>query len=696
MPHILSFTNVLDDEEIASLVSLDEVKVAKQKIDQQQRGSVYFSIQATPTLRAALQETFGLDLAEANSVPMRWIKGDTAAHVDVGPRSFENTYLLYLTDNEGSLLVEGEDYPINKGTAYKFPESLRHETIGTGSEPRLLVGPMSEEGFAVGSFISGPQGSTIYFRQTTDIQYSLDNQVNWINVGNNYPLVIGNSTPSPTEVLKVEFLTDITFNDSSPGGTNKYFLCQSSHIQFGSPSLTQIDAAPLPPRRPIITIDGIAVYPGLIQNGSLGGPGNSNVYVYNLHVQSINGSFIDLGGWVGQELFGKSASNNYIINCSSDGDIESSLGGIVGVNAGSESGATLYVIGCSSSGSIAASAGGIVGSYAGRNGGSVLCKQCWSTGLIQSQGGGIFGGVAGTNTGYAEANMCYSTGTIEYGSGGIYGSDAGSSAGQAIAQKCYSRGSIGEEAGGIYGQYAGSAGGTTSATNCYSAGSIFTSGTGIYGTFKSNGTETNCYAANNSWNSATAAAALQGVGTIWIETTINQPYELNAMGYTPYSITTITNTQELNQTFTQTLQAGQSSVPSIQADASGNSVELLAIQGGDPGSYGTIAIPSTQTGVVTTTSATAPGVYTLIIRSNGSYNITQFELTITGSGPTPQEPTAEDRLCCERPFQVGIKAGYTIRNDTLAGNTLMGARRRGPISSADVLKMKVAQAARRY
>jgi hypothetical protein len=37
---------------------------------------------------------------------MRWIKGDTAPHIDVGQSTFTNTYLLYLNDSIGELIID--------------------------------------------------------------------------------------------------------------------------------------------------------------------------------------------------------------------------------------------------------------------------------------------------------------------------------------------------------------------------------------------------------------------------------------------------------------------------------------------------------------------------------------------------------------------------------------------------------------
>lgn len=626
MSKIQNYENILSDVDILDILNLSEVQNAKKNIDKIQEGSIYFSISLTPSIKNSIYEKLGLNLFQFDSIPMRWLKGDTRPHIDRGISSFDNTYLIYLTDNQGKFVIENNSYPISKGTAYVFHEGLYHETINTGIEPRLLLGPMSEKGFAVGSVISRPGGNTIYFRQTSDIQYSLDDQVSWINVGNNYPLNIVNSDTT-LGYLNIEFVGDITFNNSSPGGVFKYFICGSSYLQFGSSSLNNDGT------RPKITIDGVLNYPGLIENGYSSLAGQSNIRVYNLEVLATNGStLINDAGWIGKSYFAKNANSNYVVNCSSDGPIIDAGGGIIGGYSG-ESG-SLYISGCSSSGNMGQYSGGIIGFNAGQNAGNVTCEFCWSTGNIGTDSGGIFGYEAGYSEGHTYATKCYSTGNIGTNGGGIYGSLAGTYTGRNYATGCYSLGNIDQDAGGIFGKAAGSDGGTCVVTNCYSNGNIFTSGNGIYGTNKQSGaTLANCYIGNGSWSSTSANSQLTGypvspniVGTSWVSTVTNQPYEINGMGYTPYSTSMISNTSTMIQT--TSLSIGPSGTSSA-AIVSGKSYTILQKSGGHSSSYGTISIDST-TGVITTTTGTKPGTYVLYIRNTGSYNITEFRLTITG------------------------------------------------------------------
>lgn len=295
-------------------------------------------------------------------------------------------------------------------------------------------------------------------------------------------------------------------------------------------------------RSPYVTIDGgghtlsidYSPTPGLIQNGSNGMPGYSNVTIKNINIFS-NNSVSDESGWLCFSYFGNGAINNMVMDCSSDCLIDGNYsGGIFGTYAGSNGG-SLTVSGCYSSGNISGFAsGGIFGQNAGSNGGTVIVSNCHSTGILYNeQAGGIFGryagyqgtvtatncystgdmngnytgGIFGLYAGYqgtATATDCYSTGTIDAeGCGGIFGSYAAQSSGTAMATNCYSVGDInGQSSGGIFGEDAGYNGGTATATNCYSTGIIngeFSGG--IFGNqagfSQGTVTATSCYSTGN-------------------------------------------------------------------------------------------------------------------------------------------------------------------------------------------------------
>jgi len=144
--------NVFSEEVISYLNGLQEVVDAKAKLDTfSTNGVVYFTVTLTDTMRAALYERLGLDVSHINEVPMRWIKGDTAPHIDSGATAFNTTYLMYLNNSPGELVVDTASYPITQNTAYVFDEGLLHETLHTEYAPRLLLGPMNEMGMSVGA-----------------------------------------------------------------------------------------------------------------------------------------------------------------------------------------------------------------------------------------------------------------------------------------------------------------------------------------------------------------------------------------------------------------------------------------------------------------------------------------------------------------------------------------------------------------
>jgi hypothetical protein len=138
------YTNVLSADELVYLNQLPEVLAAKAALESRSSGSSYFSVPVTETIRATLEARFGLQMAVGSSLPMRWMKGDTAPHIDRGASVFENTYLVYLTDAIGELVVGEQSYPIQANTGFVFNEGLRHSTQHTGAVPRLLLGPMNE------------------------------------------------------------------------------------------------------------------------------------------------------------------------------------------------------------------------------------------------------------------------------------------------------------------------------------------------------------------------------------------------------------------------------------------------------------------------------------------------------------------------------------------------------------------------
>jgi hypothetical protein len=662
--------NVLSNETIDYILSRQEVVDAKERINAKTASaSEKFTVALTPAIRSELFGRMGLQLSHITTIPMRWVKGDTPAHHDIGISGFTHTHLVYLTDSVGDLAVDGVMFPIRRGYGYIFSEGTSHETVGTDadSEPRLLLGPISETGFAVGANpigIAYPGGTTVYIRQAAvgePLYYSID-MVSWME----FFLYITEfiNSDEPLGLLTIEFITDITIDAIVGTGANAYFICGSNGIQFGSRTLKPDGT------RPVITISGITDYPGLVQNGNSGANGYNTIYIMNLEIRASNDATLANGaGWIGQAYFGKgtTASNNVVLNCHSTGDTGVGCGGVIGQYAG-----PVKCVSCSSSGIIGQAGGGIIGANSPSTAGALSCESCWSTGVIGTYGGGI----TGQSTGAANFVNCYSTGVMNQNAGGISGRYSGSSFGHAISD-CYSRGAIGEYGGGIIGSECG----VVVITNCYSVGAIPASSGGILGNQGGNTTNktvSNCYivgatshvnggyiipgysdltgsvnvvdgtivlagnAASTGWTDASANTALTGtpasaaapIGVKWVYAGVNTPYEIYAMGYTPYARTVVAGTPPaMVRSFATTVVSGdtQTAAPGI-ITGGGRMYVLYRVADGVPASYGGIGV-NNVTGIMATSRATEPGVYTLTIRNSGSYHFTTVTLTVLARHP---------------------------------------------------------------
>jgi hypothetical protein len=217
------YTNVLSSEELAYLNNLPEVLTAKASLDARPSGVIHFSVPITDVIRDTLQSRFGLQLSTGSSIPMRWIKGDTAPHMDSGASTFENTYLLYLNDSPGELVVDSQSYPIQTNTGFVFHEGLSHETQGTENVPRLLLGPMNEFAEPVGGSVTFYYPSEVDAVNNTNLITAYGNYTIQPVSGYNHWRIASTSTgPSPQNVIYN--VGDILSGD---GITDFYYLYPS-------------------------------------------------------------------------------------------------------------------------------------------------------------------------------------------------------------------------------------------------------------------------------------------------------------------------------------------------------------------------------------------------------------------------------------------------------------------------------------
>jgi hypothetical protein len=139
------YENALSNVQIASILSNPVVLSNKELLKSSDRA--YFTVRLSESIKKSLKSKIGLDLNKIDEIPMRWIKGNTHLHTDKGRDTFLNTYIVYLTDSIGNLVINSNNYNIKKGTAFIFNEGLSHKTIDTEDTERLMIGPMSEDAF---------------------------------------------------------------------------------------------------------------------------------------------------------------------------------------------------------------------------------------------------------------------------------------------------------------------------------------------------------------------------------------------------------------------------------------------------------------------------------------------------------------------------------------------------------------------
>ena len=232
------YENVLSDEELNYINNHPEVFLAKSSLDSISGGMVYFSVPLTTSIRDTLETRFGLNLSVDAQIPMRWIKGDTAPHVDICSSEFKNTYLLYLNDAPGELIIDSQTYSIQSNTGFVFNEGLPHETVYTENVPRLLLGPMNEFAQPVGASV------TFYYASESD---ALSNS-NLIAQYGNYTILsvagynswnIASTSTGPSPQNIVYNVGDIL---SGNGTTDLYYLYPSAPCFLeGSTILCEVD-----------------------------------------------------------------------------------------------------------------------------------------------------------------------------------------------------------------------------------------------------------------------------------------------------------------------------------------------------------------------------------------------------------------------------------------------------------------------
>ena len=168
-------SNVFSSDDLTSMNTHTNSLSALHELNGSTKSIVSFVIPLTDSMRTSLQAAMQLDLSNVSNLPMRWIKGDITPHIDSGPAAFQNTYLVYLNDSAGEFIVGSQSYPITANTGFIFNEGVSHQTVNTGTIPRLLLGPMGEHGNQVGAAaISYYSNETDAMAQNNALQHKVD------------------------------------------------------------------------------------------------------------------------------------------------------------------------------------------------------------------------------------------------------------------------------------------------------------------------------------------------------------------------------------------------------------------------------------------------------------------------------------------------------------------------------------------
>lgn len=141
--------SIFRSEDIDMLLNSDDIVAIKSEFDASNMKMQMINITLPLSMQESLFSKMGINVT---NVPMRFIRGNTPSHTDVSANDFDFTYLIYLTDSVGELVLGDTSFPISKNTGFKFSEGILHETRNTENAVRVLIGPMDVNGNSVGRY----------------------------------------------------------------------------------------------------------------------------------------------------------------------------------------------------------------------------------------------------------------------------------------------------------------------------------------------------------------------------------------------------------------------------------------------------------------------------------------------------------------------------------------------------------------
>ena len=186
--------NILNDDEIELLLNHETVLKNKSLIENNNNNNnnnhnnAKFTIPINNNMIDKLNNKLNCNLNYNQEIPFRWVKGNTPAHTDKSIEGIHfNTHLVYLTDNNGKLKIENNEYSIKKGCGYMFKAGLMHETINTEDSLKLILGPFNNKGNVVGVAIGNltsltlssgtlsPSFNIYEYSYTVNVPYNISN-----------------------------------------------------------------------------------------------------------------------------------------------------------------------------------------------------------------------------------------------------------------------------------------------------------------------------------------------------------------------------------------------------------------------------------------------------------------------------------------------------------------------------------------
>jgi len=109
-----------------------------------------FYIDIDEETRTYINTKLGVDIG--TKVPLRITSTDIDEHADVrlDTKESDDTYIIYISDpGNTKLILDGQEYPLHKNTAFKFGSDVLHSTIDTNIS-RTMLGPFNRKGVMMG------------------------------------------------------------------------------------------------------------------------------------------------------------------------------------------------------------------------------------------------------------------------------------------------------------------------------------------------------------------------------------------------------------------------------------------------------------------------------------------------------------------------------------------------------------------